>query len=142
MAGASKSIVIKAPVDRIYGLITNYAAYKDFIPEVRAVQILEQSGDVATVEYDAEIIKRIKYTLRHQGHPPDRLTWTFVKGDFMKDNKGSWELKDLGDGTTEVTYNIEVKLGPLVPGKIVDTLIGTSLPKLLENFKKQAEQAS
>lgn len=141
MAGASKSIVIKAPMDRIYGLITDYASYKDFIPEVRGVTILEQSGNTATVKYDAEIIKNITYTLRHEGHPPSRLTWSFVKGEIMKDNKGSWELKDLGDGTTEVTYNIEVGLGPLVPRKIVDTLIATSLPKLLENFKKQAEQA-
>lgn len=141
MAGASKTIVINAPMDRIYALITDYASYKDFIPEVRAVNILEQAGNTATVQYDAEIIKKIKYTLKHEGHPPNRLTWTFVKGDMMKDNRGSWELKDLGDGRTEVTYNIEVGLGALVPRAIVDTLIGTSLPKLLENFKRQAEQA-
>jgi len=139
MPGASKSIVINAPMEKIYALITDYASYKDFIPEVRAVQVLEQQGNEATVQYEAEIIKKIKYTLRHVGAPPNRLTWSFVKGDFMKDNKGSWELVDQGDGKTLVTYNIEIGLGPLVPKSIVDTLTATSLPKLLENFKRQAE---
>lgn len=140
MPGASKSIVINAPMDKIYALITDYASYKDFIPEVRAVQILERNGEEATVQYEAEIIKKIKYTLRHSGSPPNRLTWSFVKGEFMKDNKGSWELVDQGGGKTLVTYNIEIGLGPLVPKSIVDTLTATSLPKLLENFKRKAEE--
>jgi ribosome-associated toxin RatA of RatAB toxin-antitoxin module len=141
MAGASKSIVINAPMEKVFALITNYEAYKDFIPEVRGVNVLERAGNEATVQYEAEIIKRIKYTLRHTAQPPNRLTWSFVKGDMMKDNKGSWELVDQGGGKTHVTYTIEIGLGALVPRAIVDTLIGTSLPKLLENFKAAAEKA-
>jgi coenzyme Q-binding protein COQ10 len=67
------------------------------------------------------------------------VSWTFVDGDFMKDNKGSWQLEEQGEGVTKATYNIEVALGPLVPKTIVNALVDTSLPKLLENFKKRAE---
>jgi hypothetical protein len=59
----------------------------------------------------------------------------------MKDNKGGWVLEDLGNGTTKATYTVDVTLGALVPKTIVNALVDTSLPKLLENFKKRAEAA-
>ena len=57
----------------------------------------------------------------------------------MKDNKGGWLLEDAGNGTTKATYNIAVEVGMLVPKTIVNALVDTQLPKLLENFKKRIE---
>jgi hypothetical protein len=57
----------------------------------------------------------------------------------MKDNKGGWVLEDLGNGTTKATYSIEVEVGMLVPKTIVNGLVDSQLPRLLENFKKRIE---
>jgi hypothetical protein len=67
------------------------------------------------------------------------VRWTFVKGELMRDNRGSWTLESLPDGKTRATYAIEVGVGPLVPRSIVNVLVDQSLPKMLEAFKKRVE---
>ncbi|MCI0569888.1 MAG: SRPBCC family protein [Myxococcaceae bacterium] len=141
MPGATRSIVINAPMEKVFATITDYERYADFIPEVRSVRVLERaSGGAATVQYDADVVKRIRYTLRHVAHPPSRVEWSFVEGEVLKDNHGSWVLEPAGEGKTKATYTVEIGLGPLVPRAIINTLVDTSLPKLLENFKRAAER--
>ena len=72
-------------------------------------------------------------------NPPSKVTWTFIEGEFMKDNKGSWTLEAAGEGQTKATYQIEMALGPLVPKSIVNAMVDTSLPKMLEAVKKRVE---
>ena len=63
-----------------------------------------------------------------------------MKGEVMRDNRGSWTLEPLPDGKTRATYTIEVGVGPLVPRSIVNALVDQSLPKMLEAFKKRSEK--
>jgi ribosome-associated toxin RatA of RatAB toxin-antitoxin module len=61
-----------------------------------------------------------------------------VEGELMRENRGSWLLEPEGK-QTRATYSIEMTLGPLVPKAIVNALVDSSLPKMLESFKKRAE---
>jgi coenzyme Q-binding protein COQ10 len=106
---------------------------------VKRISTSNRQGDQVDVTYEVEVIKTIKYTLRALMERPARLSWTFVKGEMMKDNKGSWVLEEAGPGQTKATYTIEMALGALVPKSIVNTLAETQLPKMLEAFKKRAE---
>ena len=139
MAGATRSIVINAPMERIFEIITDYDRYPEIFTEVKRVKTANRRGNELDVQYEAEIVKRIKYTLRHHEAKPDKMTWTFIEGEFMKDNKGGWTLENVGEGQTKATYNIEVTLGPLVPKTLVTALVDTQLPKMLEALKKRAE---
>jgi coenzyme Q-binding protein COQ10 len=139
MAGATRSITINAPREQVFDVIADVERYPDFLPEVKSIKVSNKRGAESDVHYVAEVVKTIKYTVHLKEERPNKVSWTFVDGEFMKDNKGSWELEDLGNGTTKATYNIEVTLGALVPKTIVNALVDTSLPKLLENFKKRAE---
>jgi len=56
----------------------------------------------------------------------------------MRENRGSWDLQPQGTQTL-ATYSIEMTFGPLVPKAIVNALVETSLPKMLESFKKRVE---
>lgn len=139
MAGASRSIVIDAPVEKVFKTITQYDTYGEFLSEVKKVSTSGRQGNQVDVHYEVEVMKTIKYTLRMREEPPNKITWTFVDGEFMKDNHGSWVLEPAGEGKTQATYTIEMKLGALVPNSIVKALVETSLPKMLEAFKKRAE---
>ena len=58
----------------------------------------------------------------------------------MRSNVGGWALRDLGDGRTEATYDVDVvPKGLWVPKSIVNMLTNKSLPSTLEAFKKRAE---
>ena len=142
MPGATRAVVINTPVEKVFAVIKDYERYPEFLPEVKSTRISNRQGDEVDVQYEVDVLKKIRYTLRLKEEPPNRISWTFVEGELMRDNRGHWLLEDLGGGKTRATYNIEMKLGPLVPKSIVNVLVDSSLPKMLEAFKKRAESAS
>ena len=139
MAGAQRTITINAPVEKCWSVISDYERYPEFLPEVKKIRTLNRRGAEVDVQYEAEVVKIIKYTVHMKEEGPKKLSWSFIDGEFMKDNKGGWVLEDAGGGTTRATYNIAVEVGMLVPKTIVNALVETQLPKLLENFKKRIE---
>lgn len=141
MAGATRSIVINAPIEKIFAVIVDYEKYPEFLPEVKKIRLANRKDNTVDVQYEAEIVKTIKYTLKLKEEKPTRVSWTFIEGEFMKDNRGGWVLEDLGGGKVKATYNIEVTVGLLVPKTIITALVDTQLPKTLEAFKARAERS-
>ncbi|MBJ6765847.1 SRPBCC family protein [Myxococcaceae bacterium JPH2] len=139
MAGATRTITINAPVEKVFDVVMNFDRYPDFLPEVKKVSTSKRQGNTVDVHYEVEVMKRIRYTIRVTEDRPRRMSWTFVEGEVMKDNRGSWVLEPEGEGKTRATYNVEMALGALVPKSIVNALVDTSLPKMLDAFKRRAE---
>lgn len=139
MAQASRSIVINVPPEQLFDVINDFGKYAEFLPEVKKTEV-KTEGATQLVTYTIDVkATTITYTLKHTAVKPTKLQWTLVKGDMMKSNDGSWQLKAVPAGT-EATYTIELKLGALVPGFIEKALAEQGLPALLENFKKRAEK--
>jgi len=139
MAGATRSVVIDAPAERVFDVIVDYDRYAEFLPEVKEARSADRRLNEVDVHYGIDLVKRIHYTLHMVEERPRSVRWSFVKGELMRDNKGSWTLEPMPDGKTRATYSIEVGVGPLVPRSIVNALVDQSLPKMLEAFKKRAE---
>ena len=139
MAEATRTIHINAPVERCFEVITNYEHYPEFLLAVKRVRTFDRSGPNVSVEYDADIIKRITYSVRMFEEAPHRVSWTFIRGDFMKNNYGGWVLEPDGAGT-KATYTVAVDLGPLVPKALLRPLVEVQLPTLLTSFKRRIEQ--
>jgi coenzyme Q-binding protein COQ10 len=139
MAGAQRTITINAPVEKCWAVISDYERYPEFLPEVKKIKTSNRRGNEVDVQYEAEVVKVIKYTVHMREEAPSKVSWSFIDGEFMKDNKGGWVLEDAGNGTTKATYTIAVEVGMLVPKTIVNALVDTQLPRLLENFKKRIE---
>jgi ribosome-associated toxin RatA of RatAB toxin-antitoxin module len=139
MAGATRSIVINAPVEKVFDVIIQYEKYGEFLSEVKEVRTSNRQGNEVNVHYKVDVVKTIKYTIRVKEERPTRMSWSFVEGEFMKDNKGHWLLEPAGEGKTKATYTVEMALGALVPKSVVNALVETSLPKMLEAFKRRAE---
>jgi ribosome-associated toxin RatA of RatAB toxin-antitoxin module len=102
--------------------------------------ILSREGSKVLAKYDLNVIKTFSYVLELTENQ-NGLTWTFSEGDIFAVNSGSWELNDLGDGTTEVTYNIEVeiKIKMMGTGMITKKLVNTSLPSMMKSVEKRAQ---
>ncbi|RKH41168.1 type II toxin-antitoxin system RatA family toxin [Corallococcus sicarius] len=139
MAGATRTITINAPIEKVFDVITDYDRYAEFLSEVRKVSTSQRQGNTVQVHYEVDVVKTIRYTIKVTEERPKRMSWTFVNGEVMKDNKGSWTLEPEGEGKTRATYNVEMALGMLVPKAIVNGLVDNQLPKMLEAFKRRAE---
>lgn len=141
MPGATRSIVINAPMEKVFDVVSAYERYPEFLPEVKEVRVSNRKEAECDVHYKVDVMKTIRYTVHIKEERPSRVSWSFVEGEFMRDNKGGWVLESAGEGKTQATYNVEMALGPLVPKAIVNALVETSLPRMLEAFKKRAEAA-
>lgn len=139
MAKAEQSIEIKATTKQCFDVITDFESYPDFLKETKGVKIEKKSGNTTEVTFTLELIKKFSYTLKMLAKPTTNLSWSFVKGEIMKDNKGEWVLEDLGGGKTKANYSVDVNLGMFVPGAISKMLIGSNLPAMMDAFKKRIE---
>ncbi len=139
MATATRSILFSAPLRACYAIITDYERYPEFLPNVKSVRVSNRLGNTVDVDYEAEVIKSIRYAVRMHEEPPNCVSWTFLRGDFMKENRGGWVLQAEGKARTMATYSLEVGLGRLIPRSVIASLVQTQLPTLLENFQKRIE---
>jgi ribosome-associated toxin RatA of RatAB toxin-antitoxin module len=142
MPGASRSVTINAPIEQVFKTVTDYDHYGEFLPEVKGVRSSDRKGAEVLVHYELKLMKTIHYTLKMREEAPKRIFWTLEKGEMMKANQGSWTFEAKSPTQTLATYQIEITLGPLVPKTLVNALVDTSLPKMLEAFKQRAEQSS
>jgi coenzyme Q-binding protein COQ10 len=139
MASATRSIVINAPVERVFDVIVDYERYPEFLTEVKSIRTSAREGNQVNIHYEVDVMKRIHYTLHMTEDRPRGLQWTFVEGEVMKDNRGGWVLEATPEGKTNAIYTVEVTLGLLVPKPLVHAMVESSLPKMLESFKKRIE---
>lgn len=139
MASATRSIVINAPPERVFDVVSDYERYPEFLSEVKSIRTSGRQGNQVNIHYEVDVMKRIRYTLRMTEDRPRGLQWTFVEGEVMKDNTGGWVLEPLPDGMTKATYTVDVALGLLVPRPLVTAMVESSLPKMLQSFKKRIE---
>jgi coenzyme Q-binding protein COQ10 len=135
-----KSIQIKATPKQCYEVISDFEAYPEFIKDLKSIEISNKKATSCDVTYHIQIVKDVTYTLHTKFSAKTlKVEWSFVEGDFMKENTGFWELEEIKKGVTEATYNIDVKFGLLVPSAITKKLVESSLPSMLESFKKRIE---
>jgi len=138
MAGASRSIVINAPIEKVFDIVTDFDKYPEFVPDLAGIKVKSKNGNVAEVTFTINVMMKISYTLRLVETRPTKVDWTLVDGQMMKTNEGGWLLEDQS-GKTKATYTVDVGLKGLVPKSVVNTLVDVNLPKMLEAFKRRAE---
>lgn len=137
----SREIRIKAPVEKVFEVISDFSSYPKFLPATKKAKERKlKSGHF--VDFEVDVIKTISYTLKIEMNPPGELRWHFVEGELMKTNSGSWRLEKISDSETLAHYEVDVSFGWLVPKGIVDQLTKTQLPEMLEAFKSRAEEMS
>lgn len=138
MATATRTEVVDIDINKLYDIIIDYAKYPEFVDGVSSIKVLEQTETKAKVEYSVNMIKNFKYTLALKQSRPTDVSWTLESGDLFKKNEGSWKMKDLGNGKTEVTYSLEVDFKIFAPSSILSAVTSKNLPLMMESFFKRA----
>lgn len=113
-------IVVRSGPDAVLEVLADFERYPEWQPEFREAEILEtdQDGWGTRVRFvvDAKVLQA-RFTLAYT-YPDGNLHWTLVEGDQLRRNDGSYDLTDLGDGTTEVVYSLEVEPSVPLPGML------------------------
>lgn len=90
--------IVDATPETVYGVITDYANFADFMPQVEECKVVkERDGGGKDVEFKLKfkvsvMTQRIQYTARfHTYVPNEKVAFEYVKGD-IKDGGGSYVL--------------------------------------------------
>jgi len=112
---STQSIQVQAPVDRVAAVICDFPRYPEWVDALKRIEVLEEyeDGYAARVRFviDAAVMAD-DYTLEY-AYADDltRIEWHLVEpSKTQKSQEGSYDLADNGDGTTTVTYSLEVEL--------------------------------
>lgn len=139
MATATRTEIFEVDINKLYDVIVDYARYSEFVDGVSSTKVLSQNETSAKVEYSVNMIKSFKYILATTQSKPTKVSWVLDSGDLFKKNDGSWTLKDLGGGKTEVTYTLEVDFKMFAPNSILTALTEKNLPVMMQSFYKRAK---
>jgi ribosome-associated toxin RatA of RatAB toxin-antitoxin module len=146
--GGSASTEIEAPIATVYAVAADIEISPHWQPEIKVAECVERGGDgeqtLVHMETDAKV-RTLGSEVRFSYESPTRISWVQEEGD-VKSLEGSWELEDLGDGRTTVTYSVEVDLGRVlgmvIRGPVVGILRGQLIDTMPEKLKRFVEAES
>ncbi|MGI8665951.1 MAG: SRPBCC family protein [Jatrophihabitans sp.] len=141
---STQSITIHAPAAQVMAVIADFAAYPQWAASVKSAQITApgEGGRASKVAFkiDAGVI-RDEYELAYEWNGDARVSWTLVKGQMQKAQRGSYTLRPAGE-STEVTYNLSVDLAIPMLGMLKRKAEKVVMDTALKELKKQVESGA
>jgi ribosome-associated toxin RatA of RatAB toxin-antitoxin module len=142
----TSSIVIDAAPADVMAVIADFEAYPTWAKGVQTAEVVSTydsgpaKGRAERVFFvlDVSPIKD-EYTLAYEWDDDREVTWTLVEGKMLRALDGAYVLRDLGNGSTEVTYrlalDVSIPLIGMLKRKGEKILIDTAL----KGLKKRVE---
>ena len=115
---ARASVVVEAAPLTVLAAVRDVTAQVDWVSEITEAELLAEYEDGTPATARFEMTTRLgvdRYTLEYE-HADDAMQWVMTQGGMQKAQSGAYQLRDLGDGRTEVTLTLEVEHSIAAPG--------------------------
>ena len=144
--GSVEAVVwIEAPAEAIWRIMTDCDAAPEFVPGLKACQVLESGNNWEIIRHDVKwmwLFPRVAYVFRADYQIHRQITFKRLRGD-LREMKGMWRLRPAPDGShTIVHYRVYLDPGFLVPGWIVRRSLKKNLPAVLAALRDRAEDVN
>jgi len=124
-------------------VIADFDSYPQWAASVKSAVVTSDCADGraerVAFKIDAGAI-RDEYELAYVWNGDQKVSWTLVKGQMQKAQRGSYSLRPAGDGT-EVTYNLTVDLTIPMLGMLKRKAEKVIMDTALKELKKRVESA-
>jgi len=135
-----KTIIAPVPIEAFWLTITDYLAYPKILDDIKGATIVERTGSVAVVAFQLKVLlKGFDYTLRMVEEGPNKLTWSLVSSNTLKQNDGGWLLEAVSPTETRVTYWNELAAKAFLPKSFINALARIALPTMLKRWTTYAD---
>ena len=144
---STQSIVIAAPPEQVSAVICDFPSYPEWVSATKSVEVLEEyeDGYASQVRFslDAGVVAD-EYTLAYEyADDISRIEWHLVEPSKMqKVQDGSYDIADNGDGSSTVTYTLEVELAIGMLGMFKRKAEKIIMDTALNELKKRVETLS
>jgi hypothetical protein len=141
----TSSIVISADPAAVMAVIADFEAYPVWAQGVKKAEPVKPGADgrpdQVFFELDASPIKDA-YTLAYDWSGDESVAWSLVEGKMLKAMDGAYVLEDRGDGSTEVTYRLQVDISIPMIGMLKRKAEKVIIDTALKGLKKRVESVS
>lgn len=139
---ATVSMVVNAAPEVVYGVVTDFANYANWVSDLKKIDVLERDSEGRPLEIEfraAAFGRSTTYTLRYDySRAPEILSWFQTHGDITETMQGQYRFEAAGAGT-KVTYDLEVELMVPIPAFIKSRAAHRIQTQALDDLKAQAE---
>jgi len=141
---ARASIVINAKPATVMATIADIGNYPTWVGQMEQTEVIDVGPEGrpsrARFRVNAGIAKD-EFVTDYTWFGDERVTWTLVEGQAMSAQDGSYTLRDVGDGQTEVTYDLTVELRIKIPGLLRRKVQNGIVDAALKDLKRHVESA-
>ncbi|GAB2985192.1 SRPBCC family protein [Nocardioides montaniterrae] len=142
----SSSIVVDAPAAQVMAVIADFAAYPRWAKGVIRAEVrssypeTEQGGRAREVFFALDVPPiKDEYTLAYVWSDDTEVTWTLAEGKMLRALDGAYVLRELGNGSTEVTYRLALELAIPLIGMLKRRGEKILIDTALKGLKKRVE---
>ncbi len=139
MAVFETNHIFKGSLKNVFAALGKYERYSEFLPGVTASKVLpapKGSKAKCLVRTEINVVKTFYYTIEMHEESPDKIWWTLVESNIMKQNDGSWTLTADGKTKTAAIYSLDIKFKGLIPSSITDQIVKANIDATLAGFQK------
>lgn len=135
----SRSALLPYTADQMYDVISDVAAYPEFLNWCSASQLISELDAAVVAKLSISYGKlNLSFTTRNEMRPKRCVTMSLVEGPFSSLN-GQWTIQALSDTACKVAlemdFNFESGLTQKLFGRVFQSVIATQL----DAFQKRAE---
>ena len=139
---AEGSTDIHGTAAEVMAVVADFEAYPEWVPNLEEVEVVarDRRGRGTKVAFRLGTPwGEQSYTLAYRYRPKDAgVDWTYVQGT-LRDLAGSYTLEPTDDGTTRVTYRLEVALGKAIPSFLMRQAAKQIVRSALGDLKRRVE---
>ena len=144
MSDVSKaSVTIDAPMSEVSEILKNINDYPSWSSTIKSVTVDESDGNgypaKVTLVVDAGVMKDRPTLSYDWSQAPAKISFSLDDADLMTEMTGVYLVKDNGDETTDVTYELTVNLSMPVPAMMRKKAEQATIDLALSQLKKRAE---
>lgn len=105
-------IITKGKTEMAWSVLTDYANFKNFLPNIADSKLIKEEGVIKTFEQvnvvDLWLVtKKFTVQIAATENRPQKIDFQLVKGDLGK-LKGTWSIKTLPNNQVLITHRVSV----------------------------------
>ena len=143
----SGGVLVRAPADAIWDVITNYEAMPDLIPNIlsNVVDRDARTGRV-TIEQESLLSSRMNLVVSMSLEAVEKrerqtLELRRIGGHGFLEFEAKYGLQPRGDGSTYLSYEVELVPCPIFPLPLVERKIRKEVPRMLASVGAAAQRS-
>ena len=140
---SSSTVTIDAPAAEVSAILKDLESYPSWSTSIRSVEINERDGSAnpvkVTIKVEAGPLKDSVSLNYDWSEAPNKISFSLEDANLLTEMTGVYLVKDNGDDTTDVTYQLKVGISMPVPEMMRKKQEEATIQLALAQLKARAE---